>query len=151
MPRMPEISSMAPASLFRRAGAYLLDSLLFSLLSWGLALPLLPWLDTWGDTSLEILNTLLYMVVAGLFSAEFARRWATSPGKWVLRIWIVDAKTGEIPSLRKAWFRSLGYIPSYGRLGMGFVMILFHRRRQGLHDLLAGTVCLQKSGTWGGL
>ena len=151
MPSVPDLSKMAPASLIRRAGAYLLDSILFSLLSWGLTLPLLPWLDTWGDTSVEILNTLLYMGVAGWVSAEFTRRWATSPGKWVLRIWIVDAKTGEVPSLRKAWLRSFAYIPSYALLGMGFGMILFHRRRQGLHDLISGTVCLQQSGTWGGL
>lgn len=151
MPSVPDLTQMAPASLFRRAGAYLLDSLLFSLLSWGLTLPLLPVLDTWGDTSIEVLSTVFYMIVAGGISAEFTWRWATSPGKWVLRIWVLDAQTGAVPTRRKAWLRSFAYIPSYGLLGLGFVLILFHRRRQGLHDLLSGTVCLQKTGTWGGL
>lgn len=66
-------------------------------------------------------------------------RFGTTPGKLLLELRVVDARTGERPGLVRAFIRYVGYFVSFLTLGLGFVWIAFDRRRQGLHDKLAGT------------
>ncbi len=162
MPKFPE--KTVPASLLRRAGAYLLDSLLFSALSWTLTFPALgliylvekvrspvelarlwDWISLQDLLLLEGLNFVAYLLVAGVVSAEWAFRWGSSPGKWVMRLWIVDARSSSPLTRPQAWGRTLAYFPSYLLVGVGFLMALFHPRRQALHDLLSRTLCVQRA------
>lgn len=146
MPSLPV--ERAPASLLRRAGAYLLDSLIFTALAWGLTLPAMPWLEAWDATALEILNSLVYAAVVGVLCFEMTRRWGSSPGKWLFRIWIVDSQSGELPSGKKSALRLIGYIASVATLGLGYLMIILDRRRRCLQDRIAGTEVVQQAGTW---
>jgi uncharacterized RDD family membrane protein YckC len=66
-------------------------------------------------------------------------RYGTTPGKLLLELRVVDARTGGRPGLVRAFIRYIGYFVSFLTLGLGFVWIVFDRRRQGLHDKLAGT------------
>ncbi len=70
----------------------------------------------------------------------FWEKWGgTTPGKRLVSIKIVDAKTlGEITD-KQAITRSLGYIPSTLFFGIGFLMVLFRKDKRALHDLLADT------------
>lgn len=124
--------------LARRGAAVLLDlllvSFLFSLGGWlialhypdaeaimrsagGIALPLLP-----------AAPVLLWWCCQG------------TPGKLLLGCRVVDARTGGRPHLWQAIVRLLGYAVSALPLGLGFLWILWDRRRQGWHDKLARTV-----------
>jgi uncharacterized RDD family membrane protein YckC len=146
MPRIPV--ERAPASLLRRAGAYLLDSLIFTALAWGLTWPLMPWLETWDATAVEVLNSLVYAGVVGALCFEMTRRWGSSPGKWLFQIWIVDSETGGLPDRKKSALRIVGYVVAMATLGVGYLMILWDRKRRCLQDRIAGTEVVQQAGSW---
>jgi uncharacterized RDD family membrane protein YckC len=40
--------------------------------------------------------------------------------------------------------RLIGYVFSYLAIGCGFLMVLFHPRKLGLHDLFSGTASIRK-------
>ena len=73
----------------------------------------------------------------------FWEKWSgTTPGKRLVGIKIVDAKTLKNISNKQAIIRSLGYIPSTLLLGAGFLMVLFRKDKRALHDLLADTIVI---------
>jgi len=78
-----------------------------------------------------------------LVTIVFWEKWGgTTPGKRMVGIKIVDAKTYKDITNKQAITRSLGYIPSTLLLGIGFLMVLFRKDRRALHDLLANTVVI---------
>lgn len=98
-------------------------------------------LDAQPQTSLkwELLFEVSVLLVTMLFWKRF--RGAT-PGKKLVHIKIVDAKTLEEIDNKQAITRSLGYIVSTFVLFIGFLMVAFRKDKRGLHDLLAGTVVI---------
>jgi len=151
-----------PAALWRRAGAYLLDSIFLSVISWVAALPVLGGLYFFETTQdpllatgflswmgaqglwIEGLNFGVYVIVAAILTAEGLYRWGSSPGKWVFRFWVTGAVGNAPLTRRQAWMRTLALGASYGTLGVGFLVAAFHPRRQALHDLLTRTWCVQR-------
>ena len=67
-----------------------------------------------------------------------------TPGKMVFRAKILDAKTGEGPSLGQCIGRYFAMFLSALPLGAGFIWIAFDKRKQGWHDKLAGTVVIKE-------
>jgi uncharacterized RDD family membrane protein YckC len=65
---------------------------------------------------------------------------SATPGKMAISARIVDAKTGMKPRPIQFIIRFLGCYLSYLTFGLGILWIAFDRRKQGLHDKLAGTV-----------
>lgn len=65
---------------------------------------------------------------------------AGTPGKLLLGCRVVDARRGRPPGWGRALLRYLGYFVSALPLGLGFLWILWDRRKQGFHDKIAGTV-----------
>jgi uncharacterized RDD family membrane protein YckC len=65
--------------------------------------------------------------------------WQATPGKMLMDVEIVSAKTLQRPGPGQLVIRYLGYIVSSLPLGLGFLWILFDKRKQGWHDKLAGT------------
>lgn len=61
-----------------------------------------------------------------------------TPGKMAMGIRIVAADGGPI-GLGRAIIRYLGFFVSAAILYLGFIMIAFDGRKQGLHDKIAGT------------
>jgi len=87
--------------------------------------------------SLDLLNNVVFPSLALLLF------WATcsaTPGKMAISAKIVDARTGKKPTLVQFVIRYLGYYLSAIPLGLGFLWVLFDRRKQGWHDKLAHTV-----------
>jgi uncharacterized RDD family membrane protein YckC len=72
----------------------------------------------------------------------FAR--GATPGKMVIKAEIVDADTLAPPTRGKLVARYLAYYVSVLVVMLGFVWIAFDRRKQGLHDKIAGTVVIRK-------
>jgi uncharacterized RDD family membrane protein YckC len=85
-----------------------------------------------------------YVLPAVAVIAFWSTKHAT-PGKMLIGAKIVDAKTGEYPSLKQHVIRYLGYFLSTFALGLGFIWVAFDRRKQGWHDKLAGTVVVRRA------
>jgi len=131
------------AGFWIRLFASFIDSILIMLL----AAPLLTaiygrdyWMDpTQSNTAIDaLINYLLPALVIILF---WIYRSAT-PGKMILNLAIVDAKTGEKPSTGQFIGRYLGYYLSMLPVFLGFFWVAFDKRKQGFHDKLAGTVVI---------
>ncbi len=87
----------------------------------------------------ELLFEVSVLVVTMLF---WKNSKGATPGKKLLHIKVVDAKTFQDISNKQAITRSLGYIPSTLLFGVGFLMVLFRKDKKSLHDLLAQTAVI---------
>jgi uncharacterized RDD family membrane protein YckC len=67
---------------------------------------------------------------------------SATPGKMLLKMKIVDAKTGEKPTTKQFILRYLGYLLSILPLGIGFIFMYYHKKHQGIHDKVAGTAVI---------
>ncbi len=91
------------------------------------------------STKWELLFELAVLAVTMLFWKKW--RGAT-PGKKLLNVKIVDAKTFQDINNKQAIIRSFGYILSSLPLLFGFIMAAFRSDKRTLHDLVAGTVVI---------
>ena len=66
-----------------------------------------------------------------------------TPGKIALSVKIVDAKTGNNPTVRQSTIRYRGYYVSLIPWGLGFLWIAWDAKKQGWHDKMAGTVVIR--------
>lgn len=129
------------AGFWRRAAAFGVDALwLFSLTGViSIFLTGQPW-PGFGDGG--ALTTLAAIIREALPAVVFVIGWGRfgrTPGKLLLDLRVVNARTGEPPGYLRAVARYIGYFVSALPLGLGFLWIVFDRQRQGLHDKIAGT------------
>lgn len=71
------------------------------------------------------------------------RYFGGTPGKLLLRLRIVDAETGAPLTAKQEMLRALGYIPSLLPLMLGFVWVMFDKRRRAWHDMIAGSAVIR--------
>lgn len=83
-----------------------------------------------------------YLIPAAVVIVFWTTRNAT-PGKMAISAKIVDAFTGDAPSLGQYIGRYLGYFLSTIPLGLGLLWVGFDRKKRGWHDMLAGTVVVR--------
>ena len=100
------------AGFWIRLAAWLIDVVLLSIISWGI-------------------------VNVAYFIGFWAWRGQTL-GKMVANVKVVRTD-GKPVDLRTAVLRFLGYIVCVLTLGIGFLLVAFDDRKQGLHDKIAGT------------
>ena len=67
-----------------------------------------------------------------------------TPGKMVFRARIIDARTGGRPSTGQLIGRYLGYFLSTIGFLLGYLWVIWDRRRQAWHDKLAKTVVVRR-------
>jgi len=67
----------------------------------------------------------------------------TSPGKWLLRLRVVDRR-GRPAGLLRSALRSFLYLLDVALFCAGFFWVAFDRKKRGLHDLLAGTLVVRR-------
>jgi uncharacterized RDD family membrane protein YckC len=65
-----------------------------------------------------------------------------TPGKMLLKMKIVDAKTLEKPGSIQSVVRYLGYFASFLPFLLGFIWIYYDKKKQGFHDKIAGTIVI---------
>ncbi len=70
---------------------------------------------------------------------------SATPGKMLMKLTIVDAKTGGKPSTGQLIGRYLGYYVSIIPLCLGIIWVGIDKRKQGWHDKLAGTVVIRNN------
>lgn len=138
------------AGFWRRLLALLLDGALYT----ALALPVLLilygpgyltwWLSDHSDTaSYGLIDLFISYLFPFVLVIVFWRTWRATPGKLLLDCRVVDAVSLQPLSLRQAIIRALGYILSALPLYLGFVWAAIDKRKQTLHDKLAGSVVIQ--------
>ncbi|MDX2471873.1 MAG: RDD family protein [SAR324 cluster bacterium] len=88
-----------------------------------------------GVAYISFLIPLLY------FTAFESSKFQATPGKMLFGLKVTDLK-GERISFLQALVRYFGHFLSAFLLGMGYVMIAFSQKKQGLHDHLAGTLII---------
>lgn len=132
------------AGFWIRLGASLIDTALIMLICF----PLLIWIYGWNYLGNDGLiagpaDFLISWVAPTIATILFWRYKEATPGKMMLSLRIVDAETGEAPSVAQAVGRYFAYFISMIVLFLGFVWIGIDPRKQGWHDKLAGTVVVR--------
>ena len=126
---------------WRRVAASLIDTLL-QLMIFG---PILAWVYGFdyfisSDLYQGPLDFFLSWVAPAIGVVLFWMYKQATPGKMVMSLRIVDAKTGERPSTGQLIGRYFGYFVSTLGLCLGYVWVAFDPKKQAWHDKLAGTV-----------
>ena len=67
-----------------------------------------------------------------------------TPGKILLGLRVVQT-TGDPMTFGVAFLRWVGYIISAAGICLGFIWIIFDRKKQGWHDKIAGTVVIREN------
>lgn len=89
--------------------------------------------------------TLMNLISFFLFFFILVYSWVkydTTPGKWLLGCRIVDANTYDSPAKTQYLLRFLGYIIATLPIYIGFLTIMWDKRKQGWHDKIAKTVVI---------
>lgn len=138
------MSEQEYAGFWVRVGAAIIDSILLLIVISPLMTAIYG-IQYWTNQSYflgfwdVVLNYLLPAVAIIIF---WIYRSAT-PGKMMLKLSIVDAKTGGHPSKGQYIGRYLAYYVSAIPLFLGLIWVGFDKRKQGWHDMLAGTLVVK--------
>ena len=85
-------------------------------------------------------------IFPGIFTIALWHWICATPAKLVLRMAVVDAKTGRRASLFQYTIRYLAYFVSALPLLLGYFAVLWDDRNQAWHDKIAGTVVIVNEG-----
>jgi len=127
------------AGFWRRFAAYLLDGLILNVISWILVfiLSFLPYL-------LGSVIGIAFFVGSIIYFPAFWVWQGATPGKMMMGVKIVKTDGSPI-GIGRAILRYFGYIVSAIILYIGYIMIAWDSRKQGLHDKIAGTYVVRVS------
>lgn len=132
------------AGFWIRVAAALIDTVLLMIV-FSIPLTLIYGMDYWNPEKQVggVWDALIQYVVPLVITVWFWTRYFGTPGKLVLKLRVVDARTGQAISTPKAIGRYLGYYVSALALMLGFIWVGIDKKKQGFHDKLAGTVVVR--------
>jgi uncharacterized RDD family membrane protein YckC len=134
------------AGFWIRVGASLIDTLLLL----AITMPLLY--AIYGKAYFEpeevelaagMADFLLTWVAPAVAAIAFWIYRQATPGKMMLGLKVVDAKTGNTLRPSQAVIRYIGYYVATIPLGIGLIWVALDERKQGWHDKMAGTIVLR--------
>ena len=137
-------SKLDYASFWRRLGAAVIDGLLLFFV--GSIIARILGINPFEQQSMrfEIIVNLIGLVEYWLYFAILeSSKWQGSLGKRALGIVVTD-QTGNRISFSKATGRHFAKIISFIILLIGFLMVLWDEKKQGLHDKLAKTLVIRR-------
>jgi uncharacterized RDD family membrane protein YckC len=132
------------AGFWIRVAAALIDTLLF-LVVFSIPLTLIYGAEYWTSQSATggFWDNLIQLIAPVVITVWFWTKYLGTPGKMVLRLRVVDAKTGQAITTPKAIGRYLGYYVSILPLMLGIIWVGIDKKKQGFHDKLVGTVVVR--------
>lgn len=143
---LAERSSYAGFGL--RALALMIDQIILSATEFLILVPLFGWnisqADTWGQW---IVTTFMLWIFPAMYCVLFWIFYSATPGKMLLRLRIIDGKTGNEPTPRQSVIRYVGYFLSILPLGIGLAWAAFDHKKRGWHDFLAETEVIRDPST----
>lgn len=132
-------ANMAYAGFWRRFVASIVDGLLVQMVQFLWLLPMKISSDNDSTLGGEVFVSfgifILNLLYFGLMESS---PWQATLGKRWLGLKVVD-ESGQRITFSRALGRSLGKILSFVLLGIGYLMVIWTKRKQGLHDKMAGT------------
>lgn len=141
---MEDESNVEYAGFWLRVLASVIDSILYGVI----VIPIL--MNIYGDdyfTSERLIlgswDLLLSWLLPAVAVVAFWVYRSATPGKMLVRIRVVDARTGDKPGVGQSVLRYLGYFVSTIPLLLGILWVAFDQRKQGWHDKLAGTLVIR--------
>ena len=132
------------AGFWIRAGASIIDTVLMMLLTWPL-MSLIYGAQYW-ESDAQLLGPMGVLISYALPALAIILFWvyrSATLGKILLKLIIVDAKTGGTPTNAQFVGRYLGYYASIIPFFAGFIWVGIDKRKQGFHDKLAGTLVIR--------
>ncbi len=135
------------AGFWVRFGAVLIDLVVIAIVFW-VPLTLIYGEEYWSGEQFYygFWDLMFNYILPFVATVWFWLRFLGTPGKMALRLKVVDANTGEKLSLGQAIGRYFAYIVAALPLLLGYIWIGIDKRKQGLHDKLAGTVVIRQQG-----
>lgn len=82
-------------------------------------------------------------ILPAVITIVFWRWKRATPGKMLLKMQVVDADTGETPTVGQCLLRYVGYFLAALPCGLGLWWVAWDRRKQGWHDRMANTVVVR--------
>ncbi|MCG5501713.1 MULTISPECIES: RDD family protein [Ectothiorhodospira] len=151
----PASASVRDAGFWYRLLAFVIDMVILTLITIVVAVPLGFALGASmaasGATGQEItlvaegMGNLLSLLLGWLYYTVFeSSKWQSTPGKRMLGLRVTDMDGNRI-GFGRANGRYWSKILSALLLFIGYLMIAFTRRKQGLHDLIASTLVVRQS------
>lgn len=131
-------ASRTYAGFGARFGAAIVDSLIT------LAVTIPVMMIVKGGAAEGPVDFLVNWVAPTIYTIVFWSIKQATPGKMMLSMRVVDARTGGVPSLGQYVGRYFAYFISAIPLCLGFIWVAFDDRKQGWHDKLAGTVVVRE-------
>ncbi len=153
-PAVPAVAIPAPRAAFatayagfwRRFAAYWIDWFIFFSIELFIAAARgIPLAARQSMDPEEVAKGLLLSLFIGWLYAAIleSSRWQATVGKRAMDIYVTDLQGRRI-GFAKASARFFGKLVSALILGIGFIMIAFTERKQGLHDQLAGCLVVRR-------
>ena len=139
---------MSYAGFWKRTAAYLIDFIIFSVIGYAVVFVIGvmlytndPYID---DFTVELFGSLVGIISTWIFYAAFesSLKQAT-PGKMALGIIVTDLEGNRI-SFGKASGRFFSKIISGLIVCIGFLMVAFTQKKQGLHDKISECLVINK-------
>ena len=141
------------AGFWWRFLAYLIDAIILSIGYWLVAFVFgfNGWLFLGADykywaaagVTLVVIYSVLSFIAPWLYYALMeSAKFQGTIGKWALKMRVVD-EDGKKITFSRATGRYFAKILSSLTLGIGYIMVAFTERKQGLHDILARTIILK--------
>lgn len=101
----------------------------------------------WNNTYTSGMNSgidWLWQIIAAIFYIFCWIKFAGTPGKRLLRLKVLDEKTGENVTVVQGIIRYIGYFPAAFVLMIGIFWVAFDSKKQGWHDKMAKTVVVRE-------
>lgn len=142
------LADLEPVGFWRRVLASLIDTFILSLISFSTLL----WVYGrmfFVDASIAeqgVFDDFMDYVFPLMAIIAFWLWCAATPGKMLLDMEIVDARTGGKPTLSQWIIRYLGYFVSVLPLGLGIFWVAWDKKKQGWHDKMAKTMVVEQDG-----
>ncbi len=131
------------AGFWIRARAYILDIIFLSLFAFLCGFLLALSIPPDAPEGLRAMSTLLGFVVSILYFTLFIGRYGWTPGKRICRLRVVRSDGSRV-----GYGRAMGRYFAYGLSALifyiGFLMVIWTERKQGLHDKIVDTVVVRE-------
>ena len=98
---------------------------------------------TEGDPAINIIIWLFGAVLSISYAVFFTGYCGQTPGKMALRIKVIRTDGSPVSYGRAVLREVLGKFISSILLGIGYLMVAFDNRKQGLHDKIADTYVIK--------
>lgn len=141
----PPAPGAAYAGFWRRFAAYFIDALVLMVPQFIIGGVIGAVLGGLSEGALFVIGNLVGLMIAWIYFAhmESSSRQGTL-GKRAMGLRVYDMNRQRI-SFGHATGRFFGKLLSAFLLGIGYLMVAFTERKQGLHDKMAGTVVLHQA------